>query len=94
MNAQQSRPAPKRLVARDDNVGAPRKRLFGQALPGFAAHDAGLAQREALEMFHVVGNAPGNFTPIADHPIVRDRDDEGDEAHFSARLSSACPLSR
>src|SRR5690606_2169101 len=63
-------------LAGDDDVGAAGQRAF-QGFPGFASHDDGFAEGDALEVFQVVGQVPGQLVVAADAAVGGAGDDQG-----------------
>ena len=76
-------------LAGDHDVGATGQRLFGQRVPGLAAHHNGIAHGQRLEALQVLGNAPGNAAILADDAILGGCDNQCDLAHDAISSSAA-----
>ena len=55
-------------LAGDDDIFTVRERP-PERLPGLAPHHDGMARREGLEVFQVLGDVPQKGVPVADHAV-------------------------
>ena len=60
----------KAVPARNNDI-LPSRQRTADRFPGFAAHDDGLAHRDRLETFKVIGQAPRKITLNTDDAVLR-----------------------